>query len=61
MCLYSGKSIIQPIDIPPQIASFDIWVMLRHRSAGVFFFARSGASNAGRLIFHRRTQPVQAT
>jgi cation:H+ antiporter len=35
-------SIIQPIDIPPQIASFDIWVMLGATGLLVYF-ARSGA------------------
>jgi cation:H+ antiporter len=35
-------SIIQPIDIPRQIASFDIWVMLA-ATALLVYFARTGA------------------
>jgi cation:H+ antiporter len=34
-------SIIQPIEMPPQIASFDIWVMLA-ATALLVFFARTG-------------------
>jgi cation:H+ antiporter len=35
-------SVIQPIDMPPQIAAFDIWVMLA-ATAMLVYFARTGA------------------
>jgi cation:H+ antiporter len=36
-----ATSLVKPIDIPPQIAQFDIWVMLA-ATAMLIFFARSG-------------------
>ena len=39
--ILGSTAIIRPIDIPPQIAHVDIWVMLG-ASAALVFFARSG-------------------
>jgi cation:H+ antiporter len=36
-----ATSLVKPIDIPPQIAQLDIWVMLG-ATALLIFFARSG-------------------
>jgi cation:H+ antiporter len=39
--ILGSTALIQPIDIPPQIASFDIWVMMA-ATGFLIFFARTG-------------------
>ncbi len=41
--ILGSTSIIRPIDIPPQIASFDVWVMLA-ATGFLVYFARTGAT-----------------